>query len=329
MCYSAMVEQDHREFLRAFPEAKVGIREFAKLMEDRLLGRGQTITKAMEHSFLTSERADDAEIALLIRAYRARRVEELGAELSHQEDRVRKATDELAKKVTKKWQETLRIATSKARQYSQRLADLTRDELLPKDFRIYPKGYAPVLIQRDGELVILPMRYLCRPENMPAMMKDDAGKLVPFEVAKNGCYNARRDNLTRFWKKQFGATHGVVMMQAFYENVWRHNFERRDLAAGEKGENAIVEFRPDDNQTMFVACIWSHWIGEGDALYSFAVVTDEPPPEVRAAGHDRCPIQIRKERVRDWLATDQHSPDELMAMLDDRPQVTYQGRLEK
>ncbi len=40
---------------------------------------------------------------------------------------------------------------------------------------------------------------------------------------------------------------------------------------------------------MPLACLWDRWSKEGEPdLYSFAAITDEPPPEVAAAGHDRC-----------------------------------------
>lgn len=317
MCYSAMVEQDHRAFLRAFPEARIGLREFASLIDKRLRGQSITLSKAMEHSFLTSNRADDAEIAARIREYRVARAQELQTELAHQKERAEKAAQELEKKETRKWLETLRIASTKVKQYTRQLADLEREELLPKDSRIYPKGYAPVLVEQDGQLVVLPMRYLLRPQGVPAS----------FDAEKEGSYNARRDNLTRFWKKQFRATRGIVLMQAFYEHVNRHDFERRLLQDGEKAQNAIVEFRPEDEQTLYVACIWSHWTGEGDDLHSFAVITDDPPAEVRAAGHDRCVVQIRKERVREWLSGQDKTDDQLMSILNDRPAVTYRGRL--
>jgi hypothetical protein len=35
----------------------------------------------------------------------------------------------------------------------------------------------------------------------------------------SGNHNARRDNLTKFWRKEFGATHAVMTIQSFYENV--------------------------------------------------------------------------------------------------------------
>ena len=36
-------------------------------------------------------------------------------------------------------------------------------------------------------------------------------------------------------------------------------------------------------------------------LLSFAAITDEPPAEVAAAGHDRCVIPIKPEQLDAWL----------------------------
>jgi len=53
--------------------------------------------------------------------------------------------------------------------------------------------YAPVMVVQEGKRVVLPMRYQCRP----------AGRLASYDREYPGTYNARRDNLERFWKGQF------------------------------------------------------------------------------------------------------------------------------
>lgn len=329
MCYSAQLMQDHREYLRQFPEAEIDIAEFAKLVRarntsDPIKRSGSkkkegsiSLPKAMEHSFISSDRVEDAEIAELMRGYEDRRVSEIRAELAFQEARLGKAIASMRIKETKVARDSLRIAPNAISRLKLKLADAEREELLPRDSRIFAKGYAPVLVMIDGKLKILPMRYLLRPDGV-----DES-----WDKERSGCYNARRDSLTTVWRNQLGATHGVVMMQRFYENVWFHSFERRELRPDEQPANAIVEFCPDDDQTMFVACLWSHWRGAGDDLFSFAVITDEPPSEVSAVGHDRCPIQIRRDAVMDWLDTAGKSTKELLAVLDARARVTYEHRL--
>ncbi len=79
---------------------------------------------------------------------------------------------------------------------------------------------------------------------------------------------------------------------------------------------------------MLVAGLWSHWPGEGEpALYSFAAITDEPPAEVAAAGHDRCVIPIKPENMDAWLSPDPKNLGALYAILDDRERPYYEHRL--
>lgn len=107
-----------------------------------------------------------------------------------------------------------------------------------------------------------------------------------------GTYNARRDNLKGFWKDLFGQQHGLMVAEVFYEHV------------EVDGKNQVLAFTPRDHEPMLIACLWSKWTdpkGEHPDLLSFAAITDEPEPEVAAAGHDRTIINIRPEHVDAWL----------------------------
>ncbi|MBY0243621.1 MAG: hypothetical protein K2X55_30385 [Burkholderiaceae bacterium] len=85
-----------------------------------------------------------------------------------------------------------------------------RTEPKERDERIFAGQYCPVLtMDSDGDLVVQPMRYQCRPAGKPAF----------YDTRFPGTYNARRDNLNGFWKGQFGQTHAVVMAIGFFENV--------------------------------------------------------------------------------------------------------------
>jgi putative SOS response-associated peptidase YedK len=82
------------------------------------------------------------------------------------------------------------------------------------------------------------------------------------------------------------------------------------------------------SEPMLVACLWSHWSVPGEKdLLSFAAITDEPPPEVRAAGHDRCIVPIRPEHVDAWLNPDPENLAQCFAILDDRERPYYEHRL--
>ena len=103
--------------------------------------------------------------------------------------------------------------------------------------------------------------------------------------------------------------------------------EGRELAPGEKEENVILEFRPQQTQDMLVACLWSHWtVGEPDLL-SFAAITDAPPAEVAAAGHDRCINPIKPEYVDAWLNPDPKNLAAQQAILEDRERPCYEHRM--
>jgi putative SOS response-associated peptidase YedK len=79
---------------------------------------------------------------------------------------------------------------------------------------------------------------------------------------------------------------------------------------------------------MLVACLWSRWTAPGEPeLLSFAAITDEPPAEVAAAGHDRCVIPIKQENVDAWLDPDQYTVQDLYDILDDRERPYYENRL--
>lgn len=78
---------------------------------------------------------------------------------------------------------------------------------------------------------------------------------------------------------------------------------------------------------MLAAVLWAHWTDGKEELDSFARVTDEPPPEVAAAGHDRCIIPIKPEHLDLWLNPDPSKLDELQAVLDDRERPFYGHRL--
>jgi len=317
MCYSAQVEESYREYVRMFG-ADIDIHEFVKLYVDRRDGAKVKIPKGMDAPFLAPGTEQERQIASLVAEYNAQQATKLEAELFKQKQRLNAAERALQTKPTKKAAEDKRIATDKISKAMTGLADLRRSEPKERDSRIFPGHYAPVMVWENGRRVVKPMRYQCRPEGKP-----------PFYDAKYpGTYNARRDNLEGFWKGLFGYSHGIMIVSAFYENVSRHAMEGRELAPGEREENVVLEFRPQPRQDMLVACLWSHWRGGAEPdLLSFAAITDEPPPEVAAAGHDRCIIPIKPEHVDAWLNPDPSNLAALYAILEDRPRPFYEHRL--
>lgn len=317
MCYSAQVQADYKKYVTMFG-AEMSIREFYDVFYRRGLDAKIKIPKAVEASFANPQTDDERAIKALIDEYNNKQAAKFEEELFKQRKRLADAERTLQSKPTKKAQEDQRIASDKIRQLMGRHADLKRTELLDRDSRIYPGSYVPVMVWEDGRRVIKPMRYGCRPAGKPAF----------YDVKFPGTYNARRDNLQGFWKGQFGHTHGLIVVNAFYENVNRHKAEGRELAPGEEVENLVLEFKPRPTQDMLVACLWSKWTGAGEPdLLSFAAITDEPPAEVAAAGHDRCIVPIKPENVDAWLKPANTSADHLLAMLEDRERPYYEHRM--
>ena len=298
--------------------ADVSMKDFVRLYWDRAQGAKIKIPKAMDAAFAQPQTDEERQIKQLIDRFNAEQTTQLEQELFKQRKRLADAERTLLTKTTKAASESKRIATDKIEWALGKLSDLRRAELNDEDSRIFPGWYAPVMIQENGRRVIKPMRYQCRVAGAPA-----------FNDAKfPGTYNARRDNLEGFWRKQFGVTHGLIVANAFFENVSKHKAEGRDLVPGEQEENVVLEFRPKPTQDMLVACLWSQWTGGGEPdLLSFAAITDEPPAEIAAAGHDRCIIPIKPEHLDAWLNPDRSNLNALYAILDDRERPYYEHRL--
>jgi len=167
------------------------------------------------------------------------------------------------------------------------------------------------MVWENGHRVIKPVRYQCR----------HAGKPAAYDAKYPSTYNARRDNLEGFWKEQFGYSHGLMVVSAFYEHV-------APSRPGAETEKVILDIKPRPQQNMLVACLWSRWTAPGEPdLLSFAAITDEPPPEVAAAGHDRCIIPIKPENMDAWLNPDPKNLAALYAILDDRERPYFENRL--
>ncbi|UVA77137.1 SOS response-associated peptidase [Pandoraea commovens] len=317
MCYSAQIEASFRQYERMFG-AQLDLPAFFDLYAARAASTKVKVPKAVDAAFTRATDSGMSGIREAIRRFEITQAAALEQELFKQRTRLADAERTLQTKMTKAASESQRIASDKITATLRRLDDLRRDELKDRDSRIFPGVYAPVVVMEHGRRVIKPMRYQCRP----------AGKPANYDARFPSTYNARRDNLEKFWKGQFGVTHGLMIVNAFYENVSRARLEHRELGPDEKDENVVLEFRPDAGVPMLVACLWSHWTGAGQPdLLSFAAITDEPPPEVSAAGHDRCIIPIKAANVDAWLNPSHDDLQRQFMILDDRERPYYAHRL--
>ena len=314
MCYSAQVVQILRKLDR-----ELGIRldfdEAERLFLRRLDDPTLNISRGFEANFDDLTTPQGKRIRDSIEAHRERTATKLEKDLFSQKTRLVNAERSLKVKETRKAREDVRIATHKIDALTARLTDLRRTEPKARDNRVFPMVYAGVIIVRDGVKLLTPMRYGCRP----------AGKQVNFDKKFPGLYNARRDNLERFWSEQFGHHHALLVVDSFYENVPLHVKEHRDLRPGETPQNIVLHFTPTPPQPMLIACLWSHWTDPNEPdIKGFAAITDEPPPDVAAAGHDRCIINLRQENIEVWLSPEQHARAALQTILSDRAVSTFE-----
>jgi putative SOS response-associated peptidase YedK len=308
MCYSAQIESKWKRHVREM-EAKLLLSEIRELMQNRLADPSQyRLPRGFDLEFAEPQNEEERVIKGLIDQYRKTQATKLETEIFTQRKRQADAERKLAVKATKAATESKRIAETKVKQALGKLALVTDDRPHSNDYRIFPRSYAPIILMRNGEKAMVPARYLLRQPGKAPFMDD---KL-------SGNYNARRDNLTKFWRQQFGATHAVMAVESFYENV-----------TGAGGQNQVLHFNPKPAGIMLIACLFAEWSDakSGAKLLSFAAVTDDPPQEVAAAGHDRMIIRLTRDNVDRWLTPQGRSDEELQAILSERQPAYYEHRI--
>jgi putative SOS response-associated peptidase YedK len=303
MCYSAQIQAAYSKYLRE-TGAEMDIDQFVEIFGARVSDSSIRIPRAVERWFDGPKTDGERKIKILIDEYRATEIAKLEREAFAQKKRLADAERTLASKPTKAAAESKRIATNKIEGALTRLDRLKATKPHVAEARIFPLHYAPIVIQDGDRRVMRLARYHCRKPNEPAFID----RKLP------GLYNARRDSLGKYWKEQFGATHGVMLVESFFENVDRN------------GKNEVLHFVPKPAGTMFIACLVSKWLDPqgGSPLLSFAAITDEPPVEVAAAGHDRMIINLKPEHLDAWLDPKGRSLDELQAILSDRQTPYYE-----
>ena len=316
-----MVEQHLRAIAKDFG-ADIDWKMFEQLFSARL-ERDIKVSRALEANFLgplSSQTPSEGERLTRehIEAYRATLTKNLEGEVFKQKKRLADAQRSLKTKETKRAREDERIAQNKIDAALNRLSDLKRTEPLERDRRIFPMYYAPLVTAEGDRRWIRPLRYTCR---LP-------GKPASYDFRYPGTYNARRDNLQGFWKELYGHSHAILVINSFFENVASNVYEKRELKSDEKPRNLVLHFDPQSRTQMLVACLWAHWSGKNEPdLYSFAAITDDPPPEIAATGHNRCVIPIKREYLDEWLRPEMVTPGRLEEILSDRERPFYEHRI--
>jgi putative SOS response-associated peptidase YedK len=303
MCYSAQLQAAYLRYLRE-TGCQMDIDQFVEIFGARITDSSIRIPRAIERWFDEPKNDKELQIKCFIDRWRFAEVTKLEREVFAQKKRLADAERTLATKVTKAATESQRIATSKIDLTLTRLERLKAVQPDPAEARIFPLNYAPIVMQVGDRRVMRMARYHCRlPGEQPFI-----DRKLP------GLYNARRDSLGKYWKGLFGLSHAVMMVDSFFENVDRD------------GKNQVLHFIPKPAGTMLIACLYSEWKDPkgGAPLLSFAAITDEPPPEVAAAGHDRMIINLKPQNLDAWLSPQGRSLDEMQRILGDRQTPYYE-----
>jgi putative SOS response-associated peptidase YedK len=314
MCYSAQVEASFKKLQRMYP-SEIDFQSFESLFGQRLVDDKIKIARAVEFNFANPQTAVEKRIKDLIGAHYAATTSKVQQEIFKQKKRLADAERTLQEKTTKKALNDQRIATNKIAADVNRLKEFNRTTLEQRDMRIYPFEYVPIIVNEGAGNRIIAARYHCRP----------AGKPSNYDKRFDGLYTARRDSLQNFWKDQFGKRHAIMVITSFWENVKVHNYEHRPLKPEEVEKNLVLHFNPKPAVAMSIACLWSQWDSPGEpSLTSFAAISDDPPPEIAAAGHDRVVITLKESNVAAWLSPEGQDAVSLFKLLDDRQQLYFE-----
>ena len=313
-----MARADLAAYLREY-DAVLDTDMFEYLFWERVRNPNASIRfpLAIDRYFMDARSDAERKVKAAIDAYRAIKIPEWQLEVFKQRKRYADAERALRVKHTKKAEADLQVSARKIEQIKGWLDAVKATEDRPGDSVVYPMTYGPVLVEADSRRLLTAMRYHCRL----------AGKPASIDRQLPGLYNARKTSLEDWWSPVFGARHALFVIRGFRENVKRHDMEHRQLAPGEKAENVVLQFRPRDGRDMLVPCVWDHWQQGAESLKSFALITDEPPEEVAASGHDRCPINLAKSAAEAWLKPHRASRTELLGLLEQRQRPYYENAL--
>ncbi len=303
MCYSAQIQAAYMKYLR-MTGAEMDVDQFVEIFGARVSDASIRIPRAVERWFDEPKSEAERKIKSFIDEHRAAEITRLEREVFAQTKRLADAERSLAAKPTKAAAESKRIAGSKIESTLTRLERLKATKPHVDEARIFPMHYAPIVLEDAGRRVMRLARYHCR----------KAGERETVDRQLPGLYNARRDSLGKYWQGLFGVSHAVMMVESFFENVQRD------------GKNQVLHFVPRPADTMLIACLVASWQDPkgGRPLLSFAAITDEPPAEVAAAGHDRMIINLKPERLHAWLRPEGRSLEDLQTILGDRQTPYYE-----
>ncbi|MGE3262303.1 MAG: SOS response-associated peptidase family protein [Bacteriovoracia bacterium] len=289
MCYSTRIKTSLKEIAGEF-QAQTDLSSFESLLRQRLSSPQLRVPFGLDRYFLLSQDPAEARLSPFISAFHAE-------EKSRNEIALRAAVHELRALESKKPSAT---GAKKIGVLQRRIVKLdgkiraSFDRIDPLDDRIFPSYFAPVIVEEAGKRFLRPMRF---------RVQNPDGSEIPSQY---NVFNARHDSLlsAKTWRPLFGKNHLIFPFQRFYEWVSAH------------GKKEEIYFAPENREVMWAAGLFSvSPSGNDGAISSFAMVTDNPPAEVAAAGHDRCPVFLKQEQLKNWLSPQKSSPESLLLLL--------------
>jgi hypothetical protein len=152
MCYSAQIENQYSRYVRVVGlEKALNLADFIKKYWWEQQVPSLKIPKAIDAWFANPKTDDEAKIAAMIRQRDAEQVSKLEKDLFALKKRLADAERTLQTKETKKALNDRRVATNKIEWSLGRLNDIRRADLKPKDARMFPGWYAPVIVSENGQ----------------------------------------------------------------------------------------------------------------------------------------------------------------------------------
>jgi putative SOS response-associated peptidase YedK len=120
-------------------------------------------------------------------------------------------------------------------------------------------------------------------------------------------FNARVERIATapLYQKPFRERRCAIFADGFYE--WRRNTD---------GSKTPMWIHRRDREPFVFAGLWDVWLYRktGDEVKSCTIIT-QPANELLAPIHDRMPVVLDAEAIREWLNPDEHDPKRLLPLL--------------
>lgn len=300
MCYSSLLEKAYEEYVKMFG-APYDLPAFRLLYRQRELDLLLKIPAELDDILIAIDPINAGAIRESARQWRSN----CTAEIARLDTVISELQVSLPKKATAEMKKPLNAAKSRKKRLETVLKAQPAEG---PSYRIYPKYFAPVIIATDQGRSTVPMRYRILPAT---------GVEVPDDY---NVFNAKRESLTsaKTWKPLFGKKHAIFPFLKFYE--WVEPPPTR--------KKTEVEFSPNGIPRMWAASLYEEYQSPTLGLIrSFAMVTDDPPREIEATGHDRVPIFIDEDLIDDWLHPQGKTLESLDALLGHKHRAYFNNSL--